>query len=88
MEYPSDIINDGNMPIRIKVNDNGTYGILRQIIKYFVIALVVAAVAYIISKNRLTMLEVILIGMSASIVYAIFDIVSPSVQIKSITITK
>lgn len=56
--------------------------IVKRTIKYVLMGVVVAFVTYYFINNKLSIENVIMIGITASIVFAILDTVSPTVVIK------
>jgi hypothetical protein len=53
--------------------------LLKRAIKYLVLGLVIAIVAYSIPKQRLKIEEIVVVGLSAAATFAILDIFAPSI---------
>jgi ABC-type Co2+ transport system permease subunit len=53
--------------------------LVKRAIKYLVLGLVIAVVAFSIPKQRLKVEEVVVIGLSAAASFAILDIFAPSI---------
>jgi hypothetical protein len=53
--------------------------LLKRAIKYLVLGLVIAIVAYSIPKQRLKVEEIVVVGLSAAATFAILDIFAPSI---------
>jgi len=53
--------------------------LLKRAIKYLVLGLVIAIVAYSIPKQRLRVEEIVVVGLSAAATFAILDIFAPSI---------
>jgi hypothetical protein len=53
--------------------------LLKRAIKYLVLGLVIAIVAYSIPKQRLRIEEIVVVGLSAAATFAILDIFAPSI---------
>lgn len=58
-----------------------TTSVTARIIKYLVIAVIIGAVTYFLSKGALTTKDIIIIALTAAVVFALLDIVSPTVTI-------
>ena len=56
--------------------------ILRRLIKYLIMVLVVGFACFTLIKTKLTNYEIILISLTAGMVYNILDLLSPSINIK------
>jgi hypothetical protein len=54
---------------------------LQKLLKYILIGLIVVFVTKYIPNNKLQTKEIIMIGITSSITFAILDIISPSVSI-------
>ena len=54
--------------------------VLTRVIKYLVEGLAVAAVAIFIPKRAFLMEEIVMLGVVAAVVFAILDLVSPSIS--------
>lgn len=57
--------------------------VLRRIVKYFIVTLLVAYAALNIISSKVPRLEAIYLGLSASTIFAVLDMVSPTIYIKS-----
>ena len=55
--------------------------ILRRLIKYLILVLIVAFACFTLIKNKLSNYEIILISLTAGMVYNILDLVSPSIKL-------
>jgi len=53
--------------------------VINRVIKYLVEGLAIAAIAIFIPKKGLPMPEVLALGVSAAVVFALLDLVSPSI---------
>lgn len=53
--------------------------VINRVIKYLVEGLAIAAIAIFIPKKGLPMSEVLALGVSAAVVFALLDLVSPSI---------
>lgn len=53
--------------------------VINRVIKYLVEGLAIAAIAIFIPKKGLPMEEVLALGVSAAVVFALLDLVSPSI---------
>jgi len=56
--------------------------ILRRLIKYLIMVLVVGFSCFTLIKTKLTNYEIILISLTAGMVYNILDLLSPSINLK------
>jgi hypothetical protein len=56
--------------------------ILRRLVKYLILVLIVAFACFTLIKNKLTNYEIMLISLTAGMVYNILDLVSPSIHLK------
>jgi len=56
--------------------------IVKRTIKYILMGAIVAFITYYFINNKLSVENVIMIGITASIVFAILDTVSPTIVIK------
>jgi len=56
--------------------------ILRRLIKYLIMVLVVGFACFTLIKTKLTNYEIILISLTAGMVYNILDLLSPSINLK------
>lgn len=52
-----------------------------KILKYLVEAVIVAAIAYFLGKDCLSIKNVIIIGITAAVVFAILDMMSPTISV-------
>lgn len=52
---------------------------LRKLVKYLLMGLAVGFVAYHIGKGRLSTKDVVILGVTAAIVFAVLDLISPSI---------
>ena len=59
---------------------NTTMEIVNRVIKYLVEGLAVAAIAIFIPKKSLPFEDILVLGISAAIIFAILDLVSPSIS--------
>jgi|TARA_B110000285_G_scaffold178961_1_gene201423 hypothetical protein len=55
--------------------------ILRRLIKYLILVLIVAFACFTLIKTKLSNYEIILISLTAGMVYNILDLVSPSIKL-------
>ena len=55
--------------------------ILKRALKYLVVGVAVGGVAYFLSQGALDAMKIIMIGLTAAIVLAIFDIISPTIAL-------
>lgn len=53
--------------------------VVNRVIKYLVEGLAIAAIAIFIPKKSLLMEEILALGVSAAVVFALLDLVSPSI---------
>ena len=53
--------------------------VVNRVIKYLVEGLAIAAIAIFIPKKSLLMEEILVLGVSAAVVFALLDLVSPSI---------
>ena len=53
--------------------------VVNRVVKYLVEGLVIAAIALFIPKNSLRLNEVVVLAVTASVVFALLDLVSPSI---------
>jgi glycerate kinase len=53
--------------------------VINRVIKYLVEGLAIAAIAIFIPKKGLDVNEVVMLGISAAVVFALLDLVSPSI---------
>lgn len=56
--------------------------IIKRTIKYILMGFIVAFITYYFINNKLSLENVIMIGITASIVFAILDTVSPTIVLK------
>ena len=54
--------------------------IMNRVIKYLVEGLAIAAIAIFIPKKSLHIEEIIFLGVSAAVVFALLDLISPSIS--------
>ena len=57
--------------------------VLRRLVKYLILTLLVAYSAKIIIKSRVSGVEAFYIGIVASTVFAVLDMISPTIYIKT-----
>lgn len=57
--------------------------ILRRLVKYFILTLLVAYSAKMIIKSRVSSMEAFYIGIVASTIFAVLDMISPTIYIKT-----
>lgn len=53
--------------------------VVNRVVKYLVEGLVIAAIAIFIPKKSLALNEVVMLGVTAAVVFALLDLVSPSI---------
>ena len=56
--------------------------VLRRLVKYLILVLIVAFSCFTLIKNKLSNYEIMLISLTAGMVYNILDLVSPSIKLK------
>ena len=56
--------------------------VLRRLTKYLVLVLIVAASCYTLLKNKKNNFEILIISLTAGMVFNILDLVSPSINLK------
>ena len=56
--------------------------VLRRLIKYLVLVLIVAFSCFTLVKTKLTHFEIMLISLTAGMMYNILDLLSPSINLK------
>ena len=56
--------------------------VLRRLVKYLILVLIVAFACFTLIKNKLSNYEIMLISLTAGMVYNILDLVSPSIKLK------
>ena len=56
--------------------------VLRRLAKYLILVLIVAFACFTLIKNKLTNYEIMLVSLTAGMVYNVLDLVSPSIQLK------
>ena len=56
--------------------------VLRRLVKYLILVLIVAFACFTLIKTKLNNYEIILISLTAGMVYNILDLVSPSIHLK------
>lgn len=57
--------------------------VLRRLVKYFILTLLVAYSAKMIIKSRVSSMEAFYIGIVASTIFAVLDMISPTIYIKT-----
>ena len=56
--------------------------VLRRLVKYLILVLIVAFACFTLIKNKLNNYEIMLVSLTAGMVYNVLDLVSPSIQLK------
>ena len=57
--------------------------VLRRLVKYFILTLLVAYSAKMIIKSKVSTMEAFYIGVVASTIFAVLDMISPTIYIKT-----